>query len=215
MTGLDRRRPGRYASDRTAPMPLQAGEPTAGRAAGAPRDRAADAGAWAAAVAEIARCPPAGDLPPGAFDAPYPHPPSAVMSAQAVMQVRPEEAIAAITGISMLAKALQRLGLQAETRGYVMSVGQPGGNNQASRYEVVVLGHHPHHEGRLWWWLLAAGPVSPDERWGPQAMLRPISPIEQIASVADHLARTLRANTEGEPVGQRRTTRPANDWPMP
>jgi hypothetical protein len=205
---FDRRRQRRYAGDGTAVSQRAVESSVAHPAVDGPPDSSAVAGVSAAEIPE----PPA-NLPARPVDAPYAHAGSAVVPARVVGRVGWDEAIAAITGFSMLAGALQQLGLETKTRGYFMSVEQPSGSDQRRLYELVVLGHHP-HGGRLWWWLILTGSVSPDGAWNPPAFLRAIGPVAEIATVAEHIVRKLRVDAQSQGRGQDCTVRPAHDWPM-
>lgn len=149
----------------------------------------------AAGVVASENAEPPANLPARPVDAPYAHAGSAVVSARVVGRVGWNEAIAAVTGFSMLARALQRLGLETETCGYFMTVELPNDSGQRRLYELVVLGHRP-NDGRLWWWLTLMGSVSPEGAWAPPAFLRAIGPVAEIATVAEHIARKLRSNAE-------------------
>jgi hypothetical protein len=85
----------------------------------------------------------------------------------------------------------RRLGLETETRGCFMRVRRADRNGQANL--IVVLGHHPDDADRLWW-LLVMGAVQP----AGISALRVISPIEEIATAADYVARALHGHVDDQ-----------------
>jgi hypothetical protein len=218
MSRLDRRSwRGRYARDR-APVPEPAVEPPAVGSVPDWCDGSSVAEAWVVVEAEAAVSPERS--PGGVLDAPHGRQLGPVSSSGGVIgRLNSGEVIAAGTAAAMLTGALQRLGLRATARGGgALRVCRLGVGGRSVAWRDVLLGHHPGEHGRLWWWLLppdstghASDGVSP-ALWPAD---HPIGPMEEVAAVAEQIARMLTGDGGDEGDAADRAPRPANDWGLP
>jgi hypothetical protein len=208
MTRLDRPRGGRHARDRTA-LPQQISDsPIVGSAAEVPRTSFAHPEVFADPDVETAN--------PGEAPVDAPSAPSRSTSSVArgvVGSVNRGEVIAARTALAMLTTALLRLGLHVAASGETMLlVWWPAANGQATARRTVRLGHHLGDAGRLWWWLW---PPSDSDHRSPEGAWRScwlahrvLGPVDEVAKVADQLARALLVDAESR-SSEDRTKQPA------